>query len=36
MKIFLAWKWPQANHNLNPKINPRVRVGVNFWQNDKR
>ena len=36
MKIFLAWKWPQANPNPNPKINPRVRVGVNFWQNDKR
>ena len=26
----------QANPNPNPKLNPRVRVGVNSWENDKR
>ena len=28
----LFWKSPQAN----PKLNPRVRVGVNSWENKKR
>ena len=35
-KNFMSWKWPQANPNPNPKRNPRVRVGVNSWENDKR
>ena len=34
-KIFTS-KSPQANFNPNPKLNPRVSVGVNFWENDKR
>ena len=35
-KKYLFWKSPQAYPNPNPKVNPRVRVGVNFWENDKR
>ena len=35
-KMFLFWKATQANPNPNPKINPRVRVGVNSWENEKR
>ena len=26
--------WPQANRN--PQLNPRVRVGVNSWENYER
>ena len=33
---FLSWKWAQAHSKPNPKVNPRVRVGVNSWENDKR
>ena len=33
---YLFWKWPQANPNHNPKLNPRVRVKGNSWENDKR
>ena len=35
-KKYLFWKSPRANPNPNPKLNPRVRVGVNSWENDKR
>ena len=35
-KKYLFWKSPQANHNPKPKLNPRVRVGVNSWENEKR
>ena len=35
-KKYLFWKSPQAKPNPNPKLNPRVRVGVNSWKNDKR
>ena len=34
MKNFLSSKWPSANPN--PKVNPRVRVGVNSWESEKR
>ena len=34
-KIFIL-EVTQANPNPNPKLNPRVRVGVNSWENDKR
>ena len=33
-KEYLFWKWNQANPN--PKLNPRVTVGVNSWENEKR
>ena len=29
---YLFRKWPQANLNRNPKLNPRVMVGVNSWE----
>ena len=32
----LFWKSPQATPNPNSKLNPRVRVGVNSWKNEKR
>ena len=32
----LFWKSAQANPNSNPKLDPRVRVGVNSWENEKR
>ena len=35
-KKYLFWKSPQAYPNSNPKLNPRGRVGVNSWENDKR
>ena len=35
-KKIIFWKSPQANPNPHPKLNPRVRVGVNFLENDKR
>ena len=37
-KKFISWKWFLANlnPNPNPKLWPRVRVGVNYWENDKR
>ena len=35
-KKYLFWKSPQANPHPNPTLNPRVRVGVNSWKNDKR
>ena len=34
-KKYLFWKAPQANLNSNPKLNPRIRVGVNSQGNDK-
>ena len=33
MKIFISWKWPQANPNPKAKLSPRVRVWVNSWEN---
>ena len=35
-KKYFFWKWPQGNPNPNPKLNPRVMVGVNSWENDNR
>ena len=35
-KKILSWKWPKANPNINFKLIPGVRVGVNSWENDKR
>ena len=32
----LFWKWPQANPNPYSKVNPRVTVGINSWENEKR
>ena len=34
-KKYLFRKSPQAYFNPNPKLNPRVRVGVNSWENEK-
>ena len=35
-KIIFILEGPQANPNPNPKLNPRVRVGINSWENNKR
>ena len=35
-KKYLFWKSPQANPNTNPKLNRRVGIGANSWENDKR
>ena len=33
---FFILKVPQANPNPKPKLNHRVRVGINSWETDKR
>ena len=35
-KKFYILQVTQANPNPSPKLSPRVRVGVNSWENDKR